>query len=253
MSVPEKTSSANTHHSSENADVCPRCKGAGYLRLDAPVDHPNFSRLIPCVCKRQERWERASTDLGEYSNMHLIMSWTFESFDSSIPGTETAYTVAREYAEDPYNWLMLVGPYGCGKTHLAAAIANYARQQLDMRPIFTVVPDLLDYLRSTFSPNADATYETRFEAIRAADLLILDDLGTENTTPWAREKLFQVVNHRYMERLPTVITTNVKLEKIEGRICSRLLDRNLSTLVEITADDYRTRGAAQSRSRHQRG
>ena len=185
--------------------------------------------------------------LNDMSNMGLIREWTFDSFDASVAGAREAFEVSRAYADDPYQWLILIGDYGCGKTHLAAAIANHALAQLNMRPVFAVVPDLLDYLRSTFSPaDPQATtavrYETRFDTIRGADLLVLDDLGTENTTPWAKEKLFQIINHRYMERLPTVVTTNVDPDRIDGRIRSRLFDVGLSTFVFIDASDYRTRG-----------
>lgn len=180
--------------------------------------------------------------INDMSNMSLIRDWTFESFDASVSGTREAYEVSRAYADDPYQWLVLVGDYGCGKTHLAAAIANYALNNLNMRPVFSVVPDLLDYLRSTFSPSAEMRFESRFDTVRSADLLVLDDLGTENTTPWAREKLFQIVNHRYMERLPTVVTTNAEPDRIDGRVRSRLFDVGLSTYVFIEAGDYRTRG-----------
>jgi DNA replication protein DnaC len=212
------------------------------VRIDAPVDSPNFSRLIQCTCKREERWQRSMAQINDMSNMALIRDWTFASFDASVRGSQEGYQVALTYARDPYQWLVLIGDFGCGKTHLAAAIANHALTELNMRPVFAVVPDLLDYLRSTFSPSAEMRYETRFDTIRGADLLILDDLGTENTTPWAREKLFQIVNHRYMERLPTVITTNAPPDKIEGRIRSRLFDVGLSTTVFMEAADYRTQG-----------
>ncbi len=181
--------------------------------------------------------------INDMSNMSLIRDWTFESFDASVPGAREAFQVTRAYADDPYQWLILIGDYGCGKTHLAAAVANHALTHLNMRPVFAVVPDLLDYLRSTFSPSAEMRYETRFDTIRGADLLVLDDLGTENTTPWAKEKLFQIINHRYMERLPTIVTTNVDPDRIEGRIRSRLFDVGLSTPVFFDAGDYRVRGA----------
>lgn len=175
--------------------------------------------------------------------MDVVSSWTFDDFDTNIRGASDAYEVAREFAQNPNGWLVLVGPYGSGKTHLAAAIANHALQTQHMRPIFAVVPDLLDYLRATFAPDSESSYDKRFHAVRTADLLILDDLGTENTTPWAREKLFQIVNHRYMERLPTVYTTNMDLDKLDGRVRSRLCDTQLSQLVYIDAADYRMRNA----------
>ena len=88
--------------------------------------------------------------------------------------------------------------------------------------LFAVVPDLLDHLRATFDPAKGVDYDERFEQIRRADLLILDDLGTENTTPWAREKLFQIFNHRYNERSATVVTSNHDIYEIEDRVRSRL-------------------------------
>ena len=63
--------------------------------------------------------------------------------------------------------------------------------------MFVVVPDLLDHLRATFSPTSTVSYDRRFEEIRTTPLLVLDDLGTQAMTPWAREKLYQLFNHRY--------------------------------------------------------
>ena len=111
-----------------------------------------------------------------------------------------------------------------------------------MRPVFAVVPDLLDYLRSTVSPAAEMRYRIALRYDTRRRLARPGRLGTENTTPWAKEKLFQIINHRYMERLPTVVTTNVEPDRIDGRIRSRLFDVGLSTSVFIEAADYRTRG-----------
>lgn len=180
--------------------------------------------------------------MGEFTSVAAIRQWTFDSFDADVnESVSKAYDRAFSFARDPYGWLVLYGEYGCGKTHLAAAIANYAQDELDMRPVFAVVPDLLDYLRATFAPSSETRYESRFDAIRAADLLVLDDLGTENATPWAKEKLYQIVNFRYMERLPTVFTTNVDPERIERRIFSRIFDDSLSDVRYIDAPDYRLR------------
>jgi DNA replication protein DnaC len=234
--------------SAATATDCPICHGAGYLRMDAPVDHPNFSRLLPCVCKLEEQRVRAQANVRAFSDLSAFRDLTFETFDPSVRGAKEAYELAYEYARNPDNWLLFVGPYGCGKTHLAAAIANYSLHQKQMSPILAVVPDLLDHLRTAFGPDSESTFDQRFAAFRTADLLILDDLGTENATPWAREKLFQIINYRYIERAPTVITTN-DLDRAEGRIRSRLYDWQMSKLVYIDADDYRVR---QPRSRRTR-
>jgi DNA replication protein DnaC len=206
--------------------------------MDAAVTSPNFSRLVPCTCKMEERRQRSQRNMRVFSDLTPFRDQTFESFDSTIRGTRDAYDAALAYARHPDGWLVLVGDYGCGKTHLAAAIASFALAEREMGPIFAVVPDLLDYLRTTFSPESDVSYDDRFSAFRGADLLVLDDLGTENATPWAREKLFQIINHRYNERSPLVVTTN-DLDRVDPRIRSRLYDRQLSQHVYIDADDYR--------------
>jgi len=144
-----------------------------------------------------------------------------------------------EYAKAPQGWLTLVGEVGCGKTHLAAAIANYQAQAENGLPaIFAVVPDLLDHLRATFHPKSSVTYDERFEALCEVPLLILDDLGTQNATEWAGEKLYQICNYRYNHQLPTVITTN-NLAHLEPRIASRATERGFGEIWEILAGDLR--------------
>jgi DNA replication protein DnaC len=155
-----------------------------------------------------------------------------------------AFEEAQTFAQNPGGWLILKGGYGCGKTHLAAAIANDAVER-GWAVLFTTVPDLLDHLRGAFAPASPVAYDERFEQVRNAPVLILDDLGTESSTPWAQEKLFQIINHRYNARLPTVLTTNHELEEIDLRLRSRLVDPDLARIVSITAPDYRRAGVTQ--------
>ncbi|MEM7343014.1 MAG: ATP-binding protein [Chloroflexota bacterium] len=155
-----------------------------------------------------------------------------------------AYDIAVEFAENPQGWLVLLGGYGCGKTHLAAAIAN-AKINFGQQALFVVVPDLLDHLRATYSPHSATTYDERFEEVRSAPLLILDDLGAHSSTPWAQEKLFQIFNHRYNAQLPTVVTSNHELEEIDIRIRSRVTDPDLAQIIKILAPDFRQSGVVQ--------
>jgi DNA replication protein DnaC len=227
-------------HSGTAGPTCPICKGAGWLRLDVPVGHRFFGQAVMCECLIAALEERRFAELQRLSNLEAFRDKRFENFDGRVKGVERAYRAALEFAQDPKGWLVLIGPYGCGKTHLAAAIANYA-VECRQKVLFTVVPDLLDHLRATFAPTSEVRYDDLFEAVRTTPLLILDDLGTESGTPWAREKLYQIFNHRYNDRLPTVITTNRRPEAIDERIWSRMNDRALSQVIEITAGDYRQR------------
>ena len=228
-------------------DVCPICKGAGFLVKDVPFGHPDFGKLYPCQCKIEELRAKRLSDLQELSNLSQLERMTFESFrpqgrfglpPEQCASLERAYNQARNFAENLAGWLILQGGYGCGKTHLAAAIANYQIER-GHPVLFVIVPDLLDHLRAAFSPANPVSYDERFEQVRAAPLLILDDLGTQSTTSWAQEKLYQILNYRYNARLPTVITTNRELEEMDLRLRSRLADPALATLVIIRAPDYR--------------
>jgi DNA replication protein DnaC len=227
-------------------NVCPICGGVGYLRRDVPVGHPDFGRAIPCQCKARALEEKRSVDLRQASDLGALARMTFEAFipegyalSPAISATlRSAYELALKFADNPQGWLLLRGAYGCGKTHLAAAIANRLLERGE-RVLFVVVPDLLDYLRATYRSDSAVSYDTRFESVRAVPILILDDLGTENLTSWAQEKLFQIFNYRYNAKLPTVITTNRKLEEIEPRVRSRLMDDKLCKVYTILARDFR--------------
>lgn len=151
---------------------------------------------------------------------------------------EKTFRTAHEFAESPSGWLVLLGSYQVGKTHLAAAIGNY-RHSLGDSPLFVVVPDLLDHLRATFSPNSPISYDSMFEDIRSTPLLILDDLGTQSATPWAKEKLYQIFNYRYNARLATVITTASNMEEIDQRISSRMYDKRICRIHLLDVPPYR--------------
>jgi DNA replication protein DnaC len=182
---------------------------------------------------------------SELNTLPLYAGMTFESFDlrqhelarEHADNLRRAVETARGYAANPKGWLLFTGMYGCGKTHLAAAIAN-ERTRLGHPALFVVVPDLLDHLRATFNPQSTVPYDKRFEEVRRTPFLVLDDLGTESATPWAQEKLYQLFNHRYVAKLPTVVTTAKELEELDAKLRIRLLDPDRCTIFGITAPPY---------------
>ncbi len=185
---------------------------------------------------------------GSFSmSLPLLQKMTFESFDFhriNLPqeqrqNLEHAYRIAAAYAESPEGWLVLHGENGCGKTHLAAAIAN-RRLGRGLPVSFVFVPDFLDHLRSTYAPDSKVTYDEMFEMVKNAPLLVLDDYGEHAASAWAQEKLYQLINHRYNARLPMVVTMCCSLDDIETRVGSRLADRQISLVFAIMAPDYRT-------------
>lgn len=221
-------------------ETCPVCKGAGYLRQDVPFGHPSFGKPVQCECKRKGLQAKRRLDLQEKSNLRELTERRFENFNPNVSQPVLrAFQIARRYAQEPDGWLIFRGKVGCGKTHLAAAIANQYMER-GVAVLFSTVSDLLDHLRATFMPSSDIVYDQLFSQMREAALLVLDDLGAQQSTPWANEKLFQLLNYRYNLKIPTVITTNVTAGIIEERVRSRMQDNSLVTLVELEwAGDYR--------------
>lgn len=234
--------------------ACPICKGAGFIHPRSPSGKPDFSKVIACRCAQEESDKERQGRLQRESglNLELLKSMTFDNFDRkrvNLPPEQRenlawVFDVVHKWAESPEGWLVLTGVTGCGKTHLAVAIANY--QLLAGKPVkFVGVPDFLDHLRSTFSPESKVSYDQLFEEVKNTPLLILDDFGEQSTTPWAKEKLYQVINHRYNARLPTIITTRFSLDEIDDPISSRFIDKALSMVININVPDYRGDRPAQ--------
>ncbi|MBI2723989.1 MAG: ATP-binding protein [Chloroflexi bacterium] len=235
------TSAANTDRSSRTAtgysgddtpdDACPHCRGARFVRTKAAPGQPGFGQAVPCVCATQDSDADRPERLLRYANIGALSRLTFANLiargrSAGVREQEQykrCVADAAAFADAPDGWLLLSGASGCGKTHIAAAIVNRLLQRGEPA-LFVVVPDLLDHLRAAYQPGAEIAYDDLFERVRNAPLLVLDDLGTQAPTPWAQEKLFQLINHRFNTRLPTVVTTNLLPEQIDDRLRTRLTD-----------------------------
>ncbi|MBI2836257.1 MAG: ATP-binding protein [Chloroflexi bacterium] len=221
-------------------EACPVCKGFGFVHPRLPSGKPDYSRVVPCGCSQTASDEDRRSRLQQYSNLGPLARLTFASLNahglSDDPGSQEkfgrAFEAARGFAGEPEGWLVFAGPSGSGKTHLAAAIAN---QVIDSgkQAFYVTVPDLLDHLRSSFSPGSEQPFDQFFEQVRNASLLILDDLGVQSGTPWAKEKLDQLLNHRFNNRLPTVIVSIVPLDGLDERVRSRLLAPDFCQVYEL--------------------
>ena len=154
------------------------------------------------------------------------------------PSLSFAHYVAKSMARGNLtqgNFLVLAGATGVGKTHLALAIA-WEWFEDGCSVLFMRVDDLLDWLRQGYD---DGSYHQRLERLRSRNLLILDDLGAEHTSDWAGERIDRIVDWRYVDRTPLVVTTNAMSEDLAPRVASRLGDSAYSLVVAIDAGDYR--------------
>jgi DNA replication protein DnaC len=184
------------------------------------------------------RLERERIDrLQRHSNLGPLAHLTFDTLSPQGRNGENryfekAYIAAKEFASDPKGWILFYGPSGCGKTHLACAIANFCLKQGNP-VLFIVTLDLLDYLRASFSPKSDVSYDELFQRVENTPLLILDDFSIGVITPWASDKLSQIISFRYNAQLPMVVTTKVHPEEIEQSFRDRLLDPSISKVLKV--------------------
>lgn len=217
----------------------------------ADLDPFMASRILnPTLCRvldiRSEAQDATQQMIGRI-DPEMLRRMTFDSFDAKgnrstaqqRASLRAALDAARNYARDPDGWLTLFGDTGVGKTHLAVAIA--VERMGEGQPVFfAFVPDLLDYLRFTFTPESRVTYDRVFDQVKNAPLLLLDDLGQESSSEWAREKLYQIIVHRHNARLPTVITSSADLTKSSGPIISRVMDQRFGGQpIRMDSPDYR--------------
>src|SRR4030065_672362 len=176
-------SSGEPGEESLTGSACPICKGAGLIHPLLASGRPDFSRVVPCRCSHQDLKKEKLAQLQQYSNLGALSRLTFDKIsptgrydDAAIQQNFTrAYEAAQAFAGEPKGWLILVGPSGGGKTHLTCAIANY-RLSLGQPVFYIGAADLLDHLRSAFSPSSDIAHDELFESGKNAPPLLLDDL-----------------------------------------------------------------------------
>jgi DNA replication protein DnaC/intein/homing endonuclease len=125
-------------------------------------------------------------------------------------------------------------------THLAVAVMNELMQRKRVPSLFVTVPEFLDNLREAYMiPGRDL--DEWMDTVKNADLLVLDDLGSERPTEWVRERLFVIVNHRYREALPTLFTSNIGPKDLASQLGERTASRIIAMCdwISLEGEDYR--------------
>lgn len=141
------------------------------------------------------------------------------------------------------NGLYIRGEVGCGKTHLACAIAKDI-MEFGVEVRFFNTSEFLEKLREEFrdNPHVDEDSLGLFRDIMDfKGVLILDDIGTEKVSDWVNERLYLIINKRYEEMLPTIFTSNCDMEILSARLGDRFSSRigQMTEIINLTSPDRR--------------
>ncbi|HVR97678.1 MAG TPA: ATP-binding protein [Thermoanaerobaculia bacterium] len=198
----------------------------------------------PCVCRQENAAARLLVEAGIPPRYRHCKLSNFHA-DPRFMQLEQARSLAERYAAgflQPNGFrqsgLLFLGPPGTGKTHLAVGVLAEVVERFRVRARFAEFTSLLMQIQSTFDPGSPESKREILEPLMDAELLVLDELGAQQLTPWVRDVLYLVINHRYTRQLPTLFTTNYRLEAAQTRGPSRTLslDRGRD-LVEPRRDE----------------
>jgi DNA replication protein DnaC len=223
---------------------CPICNDTRWKS----IEEDGIERVVRCDCWRDslvERLLRAARIPPRFARTELEMY---------LPDTDSQRVALKKAQQfvDAFpvveKGLLFHGPFGVGKTHLAVGILKAIIRKIGAKGYFFETPELLRQVRNTYNNQVDETEMGILKPILDADILVLDDLGTEKTSEWVQETLGLLINSRYNTRRPTILTSNLYdpldsadpnsfMFQIGARTRSRLLE--MCEWVEIQGPDIR--------------
>jgi DNA replication protein DnaC len=201
-------------------EPCPECGGRGWI----VVADGRAGTARPCPCRQRDVVPRLITAAGIPSRyQHCKIS----SFKISSPEQrerrqlEAARFAAEQYVESfvqdggsfKQSGLLFVGPPGAGKTHLAVGVLRALIERWRVHGRFVEFTSLIHQIQSTFDSDSQESKRQILDPLSGAELLVLDELGAQQPTPWVRDLLYLIINNRYTRRLPTIFTTNYRLDE----------------------------------------
>jgi len=226
--------------------TCPRCSGSGWV----PVSGDSL-RVEPCGCqgdlRRRQRIAAASIP-------RRYVACRLTNFHDHAPALKTAKARISEFARE---WmpqfgtkgLLLMGGCGTGKTHLAvAALHEIIQSDKPGRLLFSNFQDLIQEIQASFDPDSPIDKSEILRPLLDADLLVLDELGSQKPSNFVHDILYYIINTRYNDRKVTIFTTNylddrrsAVEETLEDRIGTRLRSRlyEMCRTVMVDGRDFR--------------
>lgn len=241
--------------------ICQEC-GGEFEAYDLGLVTRRFCNRCSEVKAAQEEEDRRAQEavLAEARYRELVARaripkmWRDVTFENSDPAIrKAAFRAARSYAEnfnaESGTLVFYSRGYGCGKTHLVACIANHVLHQLRRPVLFKKARDLLLDIRRTFAERGTETEADILNQVLSVELLILDDVGVDNPSPWIESTYWTIFDRRLEWQLPTIVTANYPLgaqasevslgERIGYGALSRLIQLCRGKFIDMTGPDLR--------------
>jgi DNA replication protein DnaC len=200
-------------------ETCPLCGGRGWvIESDGGA-----GAARPCSCREQDRVRRLVDAAGippRYRHCRLSNFQTSSPAPAERTQLQGGRTLAEHYVEGflqeggfRQSGLLFVGPPGVGKTHLAVGVLVELTERYRVRGRFAEFTSLIHQIQATFDPGSPESKREILDPLMGAELVVLDELGAQQMTPWVRDILYLIINHRYTRQLPTIFTTNYLLDE----------------------------------------
>lgn len=225
VSAPRQSPPASVSVADSDDYACLNCHDGGFVRLAerSVLGAKDFGRVVPCP--------ECSGVVMTMGIPGIFQAASFDNFNVRLnPQMAGAVRAVRAVARGDRPFCLLAGDVGVGKTHLACAALRFNRLPKPGR--FWQFGELLKHMRHFMFTRDDNLrrdeYQLTKEYQELPGLLVLDDVGASDPdTEFTARVLYTIVNSRYLERLPTILTTN-DAEHMDERIRSRCLDNSVS-------------------------
>jgi DNA replication protein DnaC len=224
------------------------------------MDFGKEKRVARCVCTSQSRSRRLLAQAHIPPRYQTCELSTY-SADGAQRGLSPAKIAAAKFVEQyplDKTGLLLIGPSGVGKTHLAVAMLKNLILHKAIPCLFCDYRDLLKQIQNSYNPSVQTTELDLLRPVFQTEILVLDDLGAVKPTEWVWDTVSVILNTRYNENRTTIITTNfqdgpaaavsgprgaTREETLGDRIGERMRSRlsEMCRILNLAAPDYRQR------------